>query len=350
MPLYIIFSRFIGLNKHLKTALRLTFFLGIGIFFIWIFLRNLTPEQKQEIWAAFHRANYFWIVLSILVCLASHFLRAVRWEMLLTPMGYKPKLKTTFLAVMIGYLSNLALPRLGEVSRCSVLARYEKVPFNKSFGTVIAERAIDMIVFIGLFFLVLVTQRARLYHYIDTRIYAPIEQKLHIDLTGSIMMLAIGGILLLGLLFIIFRKKIVKIKLVQKLWGILMGFWDGAKSITKLRHPLLFIFYSLAIWFLYILGPYLVFFSLSETAHLSFNAAFAATVFGSFGMMLVQGGIGVFPVLIAETLALYAIPETIGYAQGWLLWGAQTITILIFGIASIILLPILVKRRNHETT
>lgn len=343
------------MEKKLKSIGRFLLFFGIGIFFIWLFLRNLTPDQKHEIFRSFGDANYWWIILAIVLGVMSHYLRSLRWRMLIEPLGHAPGKTNTFFAVMIGYLANLALPRLGEVSRCTVLARYEGVPFNKSFGTVITERALDLLIFILLFFLNLLLQFNRLYDYIDEKIYRPIEAKLnlHFDLSGSFTLLSLAFLVLLAIMLFVFRKKILKHKLFQKIRQLFMGFLEGIQSLTKIRKPVLFIAYSLGIWLLYLLMAYLVFFSLPETSGLGISAGLAALVFGTIGIMLVQGGIGIYPAIVAETLALYSVNSIKGYALGWLIWSSQTLTIILLGILSMILLPVLnrngnVKDRNHS--
>ena len=141
------------MKKSLLTAAKLVFFLSLGIFFIWIFMRNLTPDEKREIYDTFIQANYWWIMLSLVIALLSHYSRTIRWMILLKAMGYKPRVKITFFAVMIGYFANLALPRLGEVTRCGILARYNKIPMQKSIGSVVTERGLDLIS-LGLAFLI----------------------------------------------------------------------------------------------------------------------------------------------------------------------------------------------------
>ena len=128
--------------------MKLGFFLGLGILFIWLFVRQLTPEQEHEIIVSFTKANYWWLLPVFVVWFLSLLFRAIRWNMMLQSMEYFPKIYNTFMAVLIGYFANLALPRLGEVSRCSVLTKYENIPFSKSFGTVITERVFDMLIFI----------------------------------------------------------------------------------------------------------------------------------------------------------------------------------------------------------
>jgi glycosyltransferase 2 family protein len=337
------------LKNRLIAVARFLLFFGIGIFFIWLFLRNLSPDQKTEILKSFNYANYWWISLSIVLGILSHYLRAIRWRMLIEPMGYSPGKLNTFLAVMIGYLANLALPRLGEVSRCTVLTRYEGVPFNKSFGTVITERAIDLLMFIVLFFLNLALQFDKLSEFIEVKVYKPIEEKFHLtmDLSGSISIIALSVIIFILVVYFIFRRHITQNKVFIKIKNMVMGFLEGIKSLVKVKRLWLFAVYSLTIWALYLAMAYLVFFSLPETAHLGIDAGLAALVFGTIGIMLVQGGIGIYPAIVAETLVLYAVVATKGYALGWLIWSSQTLTIIIIGSLSLIILPILNNKKNY---
>jgi uncharacterized protein (TIRG00374 family) len=325
-------------------------FLGIGIFFIWIFLRNLTAEQKQEILNSMGNANYWWIALAIPLGILSHFLRAIRWKMLIETMGYKPRKSNMFFAVMIGYFANLALPRLGEVSRCSILTKYENVPFQKSFGTVITERALDMMIFLFLFFLNLALQAERLSGYIDEKIYKPLQDKLHlnVDLSGAFAILTISIIVIFGIIFLVFRKQITTNSIYLKIKNIISGFVEGMKSLIKVRNIWLFGFYTFSIWALYMLMAYIVFFSIPESSRLGLDAGLAVLVFGSIGMMVVQGGIGIYPAIVAETLVLYGVASAQGYALGWLIWTSQNITIVLVGIISLILLPILNNSKNVE--
>jgi len=325
-------------------------FLGIGIFFIWIFLRNLTAEQKQEILNSMGNANYWWIALAIPLGILSHFLRAIRWQMLIETMGYKPRKSNMFFAVMIGYFANLALPRLGEVSRCSILTKYENVPFQKSFGTVITERALDMMIFLFLFFLNLALQTERLSGYIDEKIYKPLQDKLHLslDLSGAFAILMISFIVIFGIIFLVFRKQITTNSIYLKIKNIISGFVEGMKSLIKVRNIWLFGFYTFSIWALYMLMAYIVFFSIPESSRLGLDAGLAVLVFGSIGMMVVQGGIGIYPAIVAETLVLYGVASAQGYALGWLIWTSQNITIVLVGIISLILLPILNNSKNVE--
>ena len=335
------------MNPKIKNVIRFTVFLGIGIFFIWIFLRNLTAEQKQEILNSMGNANYWWIALAIPLGIMSHYIRAIRWKMLIETMEYKPRNSNMFFAVMTGYFANLALPRLGEVSRCSILTKYENVPFQNSFGTVITERAFDMLIFIILFFLNLAMQAERLSGYINDKIYIPLQAKLNInlDFSGAFILLLLVFVVITGLIYVFFRKKIRSSNIYHKIYNIVKGFVDGMKSIVKVKNLWLFAAYTFSIWMLYLLMAYIVFFSIPESSHLGLDAGLAALVFGSIGIMVVQGGIGIYPAIIAETLVLYGVASVQGYALGWLIWTSQNLTIVIVGIISLILLPVL---NNHK--
>lgn len=333
------------MKKTIFNILRFSFFLGIGIFFIWLFMRNLTHGQKQEIFQSLKIANYYWIVAAIFLGTLSHLSRTLRWKILMEPLGYKPRTSNVFMAVMIGYLANLALPRLGEVSRCGILTRYEKIPFNKSFGTVITERAIDMLSFILLFFLMLITQSGKLQIYIEQKIYEPLQRKFNLAADPDFFLIIVLIVVVATgiLMFLIIRRKFRHTTIYMKFSALFTGFLEGIRSLAKVKRPYQFIAHTFFIWFLYLLMAYIVFFSLKDTSGLGLDAGLAVLIFGSIGIMIVQGGIGIYPAIVAETLFIYSIPATTGYALGWLIWSSQTIMILLAGVFSLLLLPVLNK-------
>ncbi len=339
------------MRRNIFSAFKILFFLAIGIFFIWIFLRKLTLDQKHEIWDSFINANYLWLLVSIILGILSHVIRALRWNSLLEPMGYKPKLKNTFSAVMIGYLANTALPRLGEVTRCGVLNKYEKIPMGKSFGTVMVERSLDLVVFAGLFFINLMIFYDKLGLYFREKVFNPMSERFQFE-NGAIFFLLIPALVFLSMavLLLVYRRKIQHLTLYLKIKELLIGFWHGLWAVTKIRKPFTFIFHSLMIWFLYYLMIYVCFFTMPQTSHLGPDAALSLLMFGSIGIIVVQGGIGIYPAIIAETLLLYNIPTTYGYALGWLGWTAQTLMIVITGLVSLVLLPVINKTKIHAKT
>ncbi|MFH1160347.1 MAG: lysylphosphatidylglycerol synthase transmembrane domain-containing protein [bacterium] len=331
------------------TIVKFVVFLGLGILIIWLSLKVLTATEKQEIIKALKTANYNWVILAIFLGILSHVLRALRWIMFLEPMGYKPHLKNTFYAVMIGYFANLAFPRLGEVTRCGILAKYEKIPFQKSFGTVITERAIDMLMFFGLFLLMVFTQMGTIREYLDETIYPKLVARFGAIHYSRILLLTGAGILvvLLGFL-LLFRKKITSLRIYQKTVSLVQGFWEGLKSLSQVKHAWLFIVYSLLIWTLYFFMLYVCFFCFRETSDLSFGAALSALVLGSVGIMVTPGGIGLYPAIIQETMKLYGTSLVTGLALGWIAWTAQTLMVIVVGGISLLLLTF--NKSRHGTT
>ena len=328
-----------SLKSKISTFLKFIFFLSLGIAMIWLSVKNLTPSEKSEIIRSFKIANYYWVVLVIFLGICSHFFRTLRWRLLLEPMGFKPSVKNTFYAVMVGYFANMAFPRLGEVTRCGILAKYENIPFNKGFGTVITERALDMIVFFLLFLLTILTQIGTIHNYLDKNIYPKLAGKFSNPFTNTYFILfLIGGGILLIVLFFLFRHKIARSKIFSKIIHLITGFWEGLKSLSQVRRPLLFIVYTLLIWGLYFCMLYFCFYCFPETSSLSLGAGLSALILGTIGIMITPGGIGLYPAIVQETLILYGITNTTGLALGWITWSAQTLMILVVGGISLLLL------------
>jgi len=269
----------------------------------------------------------------------------MRWKLLLNPLGHKPKLSNTFSALMIGYLANYALPRLGEITRCGILSKYEKIPVTESLGTVIAERAVDMLCLVILFAFTILSQFDLIYNYSLKIVLIPLNDKLN-NLFNSKTTIIIIALLFLATSYIIYkyRRKISKNNLIQKIGNLLLGFIEGIKSIKNIKQPGLFIFHSVFIWAMYFLTIYFGFLGLEQTKVLGSDAGFAVLIFGSLGMIAVQGGIGAYPVLVMQTLTLYGISANVGFAFGWIAWCAQTALVLILGFGALILIPLINKR------
>ena len=318
------------MRKKIGNIIKFVFFVGLGIFFIYWFLSKLTSDEKAQIWQAFDNVNYFWVAVVFVTGVLSHVIRALRWRLLFEPLGYKPRVSTTFGAVMIAYLANLAVPRLGEVLRCGVLNQYEKVPIQTSLGTVVTERIIDLIGFALTVFLGLVLE----FNLLKDYLYDALSQKMAVPSLATLAIAGIAGLLLCIALYRIFRKRLMQIPLFIKVKTTIIDFWQGIKSILHLRRPWLFVIYSLLIYVLYFLGGYIAFLVLPETMHLTLVAALMVYIFGSVGMMVTPCGIGLYPALISETLAIYKITKPIGYAFGLDIVGsaADSYTCVWYGI------------------
>lgn len=335
------------MKARIKSFLKFLVFLGIGILITWLSLKDLTPEHKGHLIGSFRTANYFWVVLVIAIGIFSHILRALRWNMLLEPIGKTPSLKNTFLAVMTGYFANLAFPRLGEVTRCGVLLTTDKIPVNKSFGTVITERGIDVLIFLILFLILITTQYHLLVDYLEQKIVPGFADKTNSMAANQLLMIIIfAGILLFLIMIILVRNAGPEHQFRYKIKTAVLGFWEGLISIRSIKMPWLFVLYSLLIWFCYFLMTYLCFRALDETAGLPAMAGFAVLVMGSVGIMITPGGIGLYPLIARDTLILYGVGSSTGFAIGWIVWGSQTLMIITTGIIALIWLRVESREGN----
>lgn len=335
------------LKVQITGLLKFILFLGLGILITWLSLRNLTPSDRAELADSFSSVKPFWIVVVLVIGVFSHLFRALRWQMLIEPVAVKPSLRNTFLAVMTGYFANLAFPRLGEVTRCGVLHTTDKIPVNRSLGTVITERGIDLILFAALFFIMMALQYSLLISYIEIKVFAGFEEKFESVSRGWIVIALILLLISLALiiLFVIIRSKSEN-RFLSRAKSILLGFRDGVISIARIRHPWLFVFYSIMIWVCYYLMALLCFRALESTAHLGADAGLAVLVLGSVGVMITPGGIGLFPVIVRETLEIYGTEPTTGFAMGWILWTSQTAVIIITGIGSLLWLSTIRRKAD----
>jgi hypothetical protein len=330
-------------RKILFDVLKTTLFLGIGILLIWLVVKNLTDKDKEEIMHSFGQANWGVISLIMLLGLLSNVSRAIRWQIMIEPLGHKPGLLNTFMAVMVGYLANLAVPRLGEVSRCGILKRYENLPLDSVFGTVVVERIIDTLLLLIVSTITVLWQFSLLASKLTEAYETYFKSS---NDTANYKMFGLIGFLSLLLVVFLMRKKLMQSKLVKKILGILKGFSAGLKTITQLKKPYLFIFHSILIWAIYFAGIYAGFKALPETSVLGIGAAMSILFFGTFAFILVQGGIGAYQIIVQNTLVIYGITANVGYALGWIIWSSQTFAVILGGLLSLILLPIINKDKN----
>ena len=326
------------MKGKLISILKVLIPLSIGIYVVWYQFTKLSDEQLSQIKDSFAEANYFWVLLSVFFGLASHFSRAYRWKFTIEPLGYKTSFANNFFGVMIGYVANIVLPRLGEVWRCVMVSRYEKAPFEKLFGTVVAERVADMVVLLAIVATVFIMQLSRLRATVDEMLGSFLQN-------NSIEELAIKGII--GLIVLI-AVSVISWRLLKrsnntvilKIRSLIKGLFDGVLSILKMKKKWQFLAHTAFIWIMYLAMFYVPFLALDATSDASISAVLASFVMASFAIVLVQGGIGVYPVAVAQTLVLYGIDYEAGFAMGWIIWVAQTAMIIFFGVGSLILMPI----------
>ncbi len=272
------------------------------------------------------------VTLAVLLSVLSHVIRAYRWGFMLEPLGYHPKLLNSFMAVSVAYLMNIFIPKSGEVSRALVLGKYEKVPFDKGFGTIISERIIDLILLFLFTLVALLLEFDTLYAYLSDIV--PVR-KIGVALLG----LFFGGVL-----FILFMKY-ANNPLSQKIKKLISGLKDGVMSIITMRKKGPFILHSLIIWGLYILSFYTATQALPDTSSIGVGTLIITFVVGSFTFAFTNSGFGTYPAAIMGILLVFGIPETLGTAFGWIVWTSNIAAILLFGALSLIFLPIYNRNR-----
>lgn len=322
-------------KSRIGDIIKMVVFLGIGIFFIYWFLLKLEPEQKTAIWQSFVEADYGWVAVAMAVCLLSHFVRALRWQLLFRPIGYSPNINNTFGSVVVAYLANLAFPRAGEVVRCATLRTSEKIPLEKSLGTVVTERLIDTLSF-GI---IVVIGMLAMFGQAKDWLYNTLSEKYNNLPNMTVISCVLVGLAIVAFVaYKLFWKRLLKIAIFKKIDDMVRGMIDGVKSIFHLggRRTALFIIYSIIIYLLYILGGLVIFQAFDETGWLGIRAAFVVYLFGTVGMTFSQGGIGVYPVLVQMALGIYGISMEVGTACGWLLWASQQAIVLVVGAAYLI--------------
>lgn len=332
------------MKKRLRTILQYVFFFGLGIFLVWWSIRDLSTDDRSQIRLALKHARYLLIIPVFSILLFSHYVRALRWRLLIEPLGYSTKWSNAFFAVMIGYLTNLAIPRMGEVLKCSALARYEKVPVDKLIGTVILERIIDSISLLVVFGITLAIQ---------PDIYSQLTDALFHTNTGGetkktaayiLLLIAAGVVILLIAGWMIIKKKKITdlIALIKK---IIKRIWQGISAIQHLKKRKQFIFLTIALWALYLAGGYVGFQALQETESYGIKEAFTILSAGAIGVIVTPGGIGAYAILLEKAMQLYGLQKGIALAFGWIFWIAQTGVILISGLFSFVALPYFNKKK-----
>lgn len=327
------------MKSKLRNILQTLFFTALGFAFIWWFWTKLETGEKTQIWDSLKQTNYLWFILAIAISLFSHYVRALRWRLMSETFSCKVSRTNSFLAVMSGYLTNLAVPRLGEVVRCTMLKQSDNIPIEKSLGTIVTERIIDMILFALLLLTTIVIQKDLLFNYIEKNLNLNIDNLIQLFIIGIVVVVIVVA------LFLAFKRKIQHNKTYNKTKDLIKGFLEGIKSIFKLKNPWLFIFYSILIWALWILGTFVCFQCLNETDILTLIQALVTTVLGAFGPMITPGGIGLQPAIFAEVLETYTISRPIGYVCGWLNWLSSQVGTIVVGLIAFIYFSTKKKRQ-----
>jgi uncharacterized protein (TIRG00374 family) len=317
-------------------------FLGIGaVVFWWVYKDEPLDKYKS----AFKNLNYFWIILSVIFNILSQISRAVRWNMLIRPLGYKPRLLNTYLSVLILYFVNLLLPRAGEVFRCTILSRYEKIPFVKLAGTVFVERMADMVTLLLLALIIITSQFKVFVTFFNT--HEEVRQNLTHLFSVQNILLGISALLLFLIMLFGFRKYYNKNKsgkkspFLSKLRLIKQNFLSGIQSISKLENKWLFIGHTIFIFTMWLVMLYVIFLAYEPTSHLSLQTGMITFLMGGLAMLApVQGGIGPWHFMVYETLFIYGIDKADGKVFALIAHASTNLIYLFLGLAALLLIPL----------
>jgi uncharacterized protein (TIRG00374 family) len=324
------------MRKSISILLKYLLPVGLGTYLVVYLFQSMEPKVKQSFFSAIDSANYFWIFLSLLLSVLALFSRAYRWKYTLEPLGFRTPFWNRYHALMIGYLINLTIPRAGEASRAAMLFRSNAVPFAKSFGTIVAERVVDLFMLFTLTMLTATLTAGDFW-----------EMKTKIEITfggakeGSSWFLYVIGGLFLTLLAILILSKSLRNKAVDFVRGLIQGLF----SVFKSKNWPKFAIHTLFIWSLYLLYFGLPFLALEPTKHVPLDGVLLAFIAGSVGITLTNGGLGVFPLLVGLVVEFYLGPEYgdeakgYGYALGMIIWTSQTFLVILLGVLSFVLLP-----------
>jgi glycosyltransferase 2 family protein len=337
------------LKKGIIQTLKFLAFLSIGLLLLWIAFRNVDFKNLAN---GLRRARYGWLILSLFFATLAYISRARRWVLLVQPMGYSPRFKNAFYAMMTGYLANLALPRIGEISKCVALGKKENIPVDKLIGTVVIERTIDFLSLVTIMVIMLFVDKSTLGPFLIDNIYNPIQVKIS-SIFGFAwifwIILMVSGLLILYIIYR-FRQKLRKIRFFAKIFDTLDGITHGLKTITAIENKWEFLFHTVFIWFNYLLMTWVVVLTLDSTSHLNLADGIFILVIGGLGMTApVTSGIGAFHFIVSQGLLLvYGIKLEDGLVYAILSHESQLIYGAMLGIYSFYAL--VRKSRKEENT
>ncbi len=335
------------MRKGILQTLKFTAFLAIGILLLWLAFRKV---DTTKFIADLREANYYWLLLSVLFGFFAFVSRSRRWILLIHPLGYKPSLINSFYAVMTGYLFNLALPRMGEITRCVALGKKEKIPVDQLVGTVVVERTIDFISLMIIMIILIFTSSDQIGPFLKNSIQLPIQNMFgEIWVIWLLSMLSVMAVVAL-FLAVRFKNSLRNIRFFSKIFDVAKGIINGLKTITNMERKWEFVFHTVFIWFNYALMTWVVFFSLESTSFLTFRDSIFILVIGGLGMSApVSGGIGAFHYIVQQGLYhVKGIPLEDGFAYATLTHESQLIFVVITGAISFFM--IFKKHSKNEIT
>ena len=323
------------LKNNFRKILNTIFPILIGVFFIYLTLKDTNKEIREEIIINFKQADYIIILISISMAVISHIIRAIRWRVMLIPMNYNPKTINLILSVFISYISNLAIPRSGEVLRATIVNKYEKIPFSKGFSTIVIERFIDLIIL----FMIIIFSMILNFELINS--FLKIEEFNFITILIILLTLS-SSIIFFRIIYKSENQYLFKFKI------FLNEFKEGLMSTYKIKKKSYFISLTLLIWILYVGMFYVMKWSMIETANLSLESILLAFTVGALSISISNGGIGIYPYLVSQVFVFYGIEYDASLSFGWILWTSHTIVVIVLGAISFFILPLFnMKSKRH---
>jgi len=318
------------LKKALLKILKIVLPLVLGLFLIYISYSQFSSDEIDAIKQDITHANYWWTALGMFLALLSHLSRAWRWNYMLSAIGYQPRYLHNIIAIGAGYAMNLLIPRSGEVSRAVIVNRTDGVPVDKAIGTIIAERVLDFIILLIITTIALLVAGDQVIQFFRDRLdsafaKAELSQLIYLSIT-----------LVVATILIVFALKYFNI--LHKIRQFIIGLKEGFMTIWTMEKKWLYLAHTLFIWIMYLLMFYVSIFAIPSLSTMPIAAVLSAFVAGSFAVAFTNGGLGAYPLFIAQVLILFQIPETLGTALGWILWLSQTALVIVYGLISFLLL------------
>ena len=333
----------------IKTILKLIISLGFAAGLLWLFF-TYSGIHVDEIIERFQQANYWFVLLSVGLSIIAHYSRAMRWRMLMEPIGYQPTRFNSFLAVFTGYFANTLVPRLGEVTRCGTLNRLENVPINVSFGTVVAERIIDVLALLVLLGATFLLEFNRLSNFFIDFFTSKFGGSGQANNTPVLLIMGgglLGAAIVAWVLFQKYKEVLRQKPFYQKIATFLTGLLEGLTSVRKLRNPGLFLFHTVMIWTMYYFMSYVLFFAVPQTSGLGMLAGLTILVVGAIGMTTpTPGGTGSFQILVGSVLVLYGLESKDGGLLATFIWAVQTLSVLLLGGISFVVVMLKAPRKS----
>lgn len=317
------------MNQKIINYIKITLPISIGLILV---VYSFSKISIDEILYYLKNSNYYWILIGIFFGSLSHISRSYRWNYLLSPLGYKITFLNSFFAVFSAYLINYTIPRAGDVARATIISKYENIPFDKTLGTIIAERIADLICAFTIICITIILKKDFILNLILV--------KLNSMSVTSLILVLIASISFFFILKYIFPSLLNRIRL------FFSGLSQGVLAITKMKHRWKFIFHTIFIWVMYVLMFYVTTLSMQEFHDISFAPILIGFILGMFSIGATNGGIGTYPEAIVIAFSLFSIAEDPSRAFGWIMWSSQTLMIIVFGGISLLLLPIYNKHRN----